>query len=72
MAQINQEVLSKVRSDEALIFKIAQGTNRKFRTVENWVRDNDEMLASAAVVLIISKATGLSEDEILEPERATA
>ena len=71
MPQVTQEVLNKLREDEKLVFKISQGMNRRFRTVENWVRDNDEMLASKAVVLIIKEETGLSEKQILEAETAS-
>lgn len=72
MPQVTQDVLNVLRNNEPLQFAIAQGMNRKFRTIERWVRDNDEMLGSTAVVLIIAKETGLSEDEILEAEKVTA
>lgn len=66
--KLRSNILQQLRNDEALVFAIAKGFHRKFRTIETWVRDNDDMLSSPAVVAIIEKETGLSEDEILETE----
>ena len=68
MAQIKTDVLERLKADEELQFAIAQGMNKKFRTVGYWLKTNDEMLASKAVVLIIKDVTGLMEDEIIEQE----
>lgn len=64
--KLKSNILQQLRKDEALVFAIAKGFHRKFRTIETWVRDNDDMLSSPAVVAIIEKETGLSESEILE------
>lgn len=72
MPHITKELLERLQNDEDLVFAIAKGMKRKFRTVENWVRDNDEMLASQAVVLIIKHEADLTESEILEPEKNIA
>lgn len=69
---VRQELLEKLKESEELQFTIAKGMKKKFRTIEKWVKTNDEMLSSKAVVLIIKDATGLSEEEILEQETATA
>jgi hypothetical protein len=71
MSQLNQELLERLRTDDALALAIAKGTNRKFGTVQKWISGDDRlnMLTSKAVVLIIKEETGLKEDEIIEQER---
>jgi hypothetical protein len=71
MPHIRQEVLSRLKNDESLQLQIAQGLNKRMSTVIAWLRSNHKMLASKAVVLLIKEITGLSEDEIVEPEPAT-
>lgn len=64
--KVKPSILPQILEDEPLIFKIAQATNKKFRTVEQWARDNSPMLASPAVLIILKKHFKLSEDQILE------
>ncbi len=53
------------RNDEVKM-AIAKATGRSFRTVDNWIRDNDSLLTLAASIKVISELTGLTESQILE------
>ena len=69
MSQLSKEVLEMIEQDEKLIFAIAQGMNKAFRSVERWIKNSrkySKILTSKAVVLIIEKETGLTEDQIVE------
>ena len=79
MTQLNQEVLNELKTNEDLQYAIAKGMHRKMRTIREWIKDiekPDPILSSQAVVLIIQKFTGKTEDEIvvheLQSENATA
>jgi hypothetical protein len=71
MSHIRQDVLARLKNDESLQLEIAKGLNKRMSTVIAWIRGNHKMLASKAVVLLIKDITGLTEDEIVEPEPAT-
>lgn len=78
MIQLTQEALKRLKSDEELQLRIAQGMgNKKIRTVRHWVREyekngSEENLTSQAVVLIISKVTGLPEGKVVTKVPAEA
>ena len=73
---LNAEILQSLKSDEALMLRIAKVLNRKFRSVERWIRDEEEgkssMLTSEAAVKVISESIGLTEDEILTKSKVEA
>lgn len=69
MAQINENTLNILKDNEAIVFKIATAMGKKFRTVENWVRDNDARLALPAVRLIIGSELGVDADSLLEEKQ---
>jgi hypothetical protein len=70
MPQLSNKVKELFAKDDDLIYAIAKGMNLKFETVAKWKRGNDpdERLTSRASILIIKEETGLSEEQILEPE----
>lgn len=72
MATLNKDVLQRLRDDEFLQLDIAKGMGRKLSTVKSWIRYNDDMLVSKAVLLIIKDVTGLRDSQILESTSATA
>lgn len=62
---IKPEFLTRLRDEEELLYEIAKGMRLKFRTIEKWVREEDKMLTSVAVISIIEKATGLQESDFV-------
>lgn len=63
---INQVVLQRIKEDEELILYIARSVGKKFRTVYQWVLDNDPMLTVPAVLQIIKDRFSLTDSQILE------
>ncbi len=62
---ITPDFLNRLRNEEELVFAISQGMRVKFRTVEKWIREEDNMLTSMGVISIIEKVTGLKESEFV-------
>lgn len=73
MPKFSKKVKQLFKKNDELTYAIARGMNMKFETVAKWVRGNDpdNRLTSRASILIIKEETGLSEEEILEPEKVT-
>ena len=70
MKRLNQEVLNRLKTDEEFILRVAQGMNKKIRTIREWIRtDDDENLTSLAFLLVIEKLTGLKQEEIIVLEK---
>lgn len=69
---LNTAILQRLKTDEELVFKISKALRKKFRTVERWIREEDQMLTSDAVKNIIREHTGLTDSEILEETKITA
>jgi hypothetical protein len=67
---LKPNIIQTLRDKEVIQFKIATALNRKFRTVDRWIRENDSMLTSPAVLAIIKQETGLPDNEILEEAEA--
>lgn len=66
MEHLSNDVMERLKVDDALVFAIAKGMKKRFNTVFRWIMSRDEMLTSKGVVLIIKEETGLSEDQIVE------
>jgi hypothetical protein len=69
---IRQTIIDKVFANDEVIMLIAKATNRKFRTVQQWLRDNDELLTMASSISVIKEFTGLTESEILTESKVNA
>jgi hypothetical protein len=72
MPKIKESLLKRLREDEDLQLDIAKAMKKRTSTIKTWIRYEDELLTSKAVVLVIKDLTGLPESDILEPEPATA
>ena len=66
---LKPEIKQRLKNDEPLQMKIALALDRKFRTVENWVRDNNIMLTTSTVLDMIRKHYGFKKTEPLTEER---
>jgi len=71
MAQLKKSVLEKLRQDESLQQKMSAAMVKRISTIKSWLRYNDVILTSKAVLLVIQDLTGLSEEEILEKQPET-
>lgn len=69
--QLKENIRQQVLSNDDTILAIAKATNKKFRTIFQWLQDNSEYLTLAASLNVIKEFTGLTDSEILESE-ATA
>lgn len=70
--QLKEKVRQQILSNDDTILAIAKATNKKFRTVFQWLQDNSEYLTLAASLNIIKEHTGLTDSEILEGSKVTA
>jgi len=70
---LKKEIADKILEDEDLVKAIADKTGRKFRTVQQWCRDNDELLTMASSLFEIKTHFSLTDSEILliQPEAKT-
>lgn len=66
LRKVKPSVLHQMLDNEPLLLKIAKVMDKKFRTVEVWVRENNIMLTTATVMDLIKTYLKLSEDQILE------
>lgn len=69
---IKSDVSVRCRKDGALLQKIADVTGKHFATVARWFYTNSPALIRIDILDVIKEHTGLTEDEILITEDATA
>lgn len=71
---IKQEVIDNIKEDKRLKAQLCAVFNKHFGTVERWINMNIDNgpLTTTAAMKIIKEETGLSEEQILEQEPATA
>ena len=62
---LKPEVKQKLKDDEALQFKVAQAMDKKFRTVERWIKEDHVLLTTSTVLDVIRKHIGYKENEPL-------
>ncbi len=67
---LTEKAIEAINNDEVKM-AIAKATDRSFRTIEKWIRENDTLLTLAASLAVIKELTGLTESELLE-EKITA
>lgn len=61
-----------IRNTEGLREKIAELSGVKVSTVDRWLRNASDDLTKAAVVQLVCRETGLSENQVLRLETAAA
>lgn len=64
---IKEEFIGRIKKDEALKFDLAMANDVKIRTIDRWLRDNDETLTTVRNLIILKKHFGVLEaEELLE------
>ena len=69
---ISELALSKIKGNSKLIGKMMAEFDKTEKTIYNWFDRKDPMLTTRAALRILVAETGLTEDEILVEEKATA
>jgi transcriptional antiterminator len=67
--RLTKKALSKIKSPQSRM-RIALALGVSDRTIERYIKDNDDELTKAAALNIIKEITGLSENQILENQPA--
>lgn len=62
--------IEALKKNETAKGRIADALGKSIYTVNRWIYANDAMLTTAVSLQIISEETGLTQDEILEPQLA--
>ena len=66
--KLSEEALKQIKGNDRFILALAEATNRKSRTIERWLNDNDENLLLEPILHIIRKRTGMTNKQILDNE----
>lgn len=61
-------ISKKNLASQEVRMKIAIDVKTSLSTISRWIRNEDERLTQLNVIKAISKHTGLSQEEIFEPE----
>jgi hypothetical protein len=69
--KLTQKALSLIRGPQERM-DVAKALKVSDQTIVRYIKDNDDELTKAAALVEIRRITGLSDDEILEPEAAVA
>ncbi len=72
IVRLTKTVIDRIKDSRSLPKKIAVTLDVSRITMWRYIKDNDDILTKAAVLKLIKEETGLTEHEILEPEKATA
>lgn len=65
---LKSEYLDQIKTDEALVGKIARATGKSFQTIKRWAADNDEKLTMLSALnaireyLKLAKSVSLTEE----------
>ena len=70
--KITKEALDAIRNDSDLRAKLMLADSKSEYTIKRWIEENDEKLTMPKYTSVIAEHTGLSLEQILEPENATA
>jgi hypothetical protein len=68
--KVSKKVLESIRRNNKIIGLLMGAFDVHFRTIENWIENNDIRLTTPLATKIIIDETGISEDEIFEKELA--
>lgn len=66
--KLSKLALLVLRGDAELRDNLRKSMGVSIFTIKKWVRENDDNLTKASVLQIISRETGLSEEQLLEQE----
>lgn len=69
--KLTQKALSLIRGPQERM-DVAKALKVSDQTIVRYIKDNDDELTKAAALVEIRRITGLSDDEILEPESELA
>lgn len=69
---LSKQVKKTLEKNETLKGKIADSLQRSVPTINRWLRNNDSMLSSESVLLIIQSELGLSREEVLNTKSHAA
>lgn len=72
MAKIKQTIIDSIKGDFSFQGAIIEVANKHPRTIENWLDSNSDMLTTHSVLSVIKSRTGLSEEELFEPQTSNA
>lgn len=64
--RITNKVLVLIKASPICQAEIALVLNIKMRTVDTYLRDNDERLTTASCLAVISKILGIPQNKIIE------
>jgi hypothetical protein len=65
--KIASTVLEMLAKSKSIQGQIADATGKHTDTIRRWIDNNDIMLTTAVVMAVIREASGLPDDQILEP-----
>ncbi len=69
--RIQQEIIDRIKANPALMGNICAAFNKtSIRTVERWLKDNDEngLLTAAAALKLIREHLNVTDSQILQEE----
>ena len=69
---LKESVVLQIRTNDDVLYKIAQTMNRRLGTVRNWCYRNDSMLYAPPVLEIISQFTGIAIEDLQEESKEKA
>lgn len=71
--RLSQETLDAIRTDETFLLSLGLFLNRKFSTIQRWIRDNHESLTTPACIGFIAKHLGTSQESLIaKPKKIKA
>lgn len=73
--RIKQEILDEINKGEkanTIKAKLIEANDKHPGTIQRWIDNNDELLTTAKNMTVICEQLGVSQDEILEDEKAAA
>lgn len=68
--KVSKKVLEAIRKNNKIIGLLMGAFDVHFRTIENWIENNDIRLTTPLATRIIIDETGIPENEIFEKELA--
>lgn len=68
MKQVSDKALLLMKKNNVAIGKLMIAFNKGQQTILNWMDSKDVRLTTPTAVEVIREETGLSDEEILEPE----
>ena len=65
---IRKKIIKALKYDKTAKAKLQLALDKSAPTIERYLTTNDVMLTTAKSIAVIKEATGLKEDQILEPQ----